>query len=63
MTTPTTGRLLMQFEEDLRSGDNLRAQLVNTALMELRKLLPPDQARLIDRGIEDAWRRACGWQF
>ena len=57
------GRLLAQFEDDLRAGDNLRARLVNTALLELQELLSPEQAFLIEQGISDAWRRACGWDF
>ncbi len=56
-------RLLIQLEQDLRTGDQLRARLVNSALLELQTLLPAHEARLIDRGIDDAWRRACGWSF
>jgi len=57
------GRLLAQFEEDLKEGDSKRARLVNDALLELQKLMSPHEARLIERGIADAWRRACGWDF
>jgi len=57
------GRLLAQFEEDLKEGDSKRARLVNDALLELQKLMSPHEARLIEREIADAWRRACGWSF
>ena len=58
-----TGRLLAQFEEDLKEGNSKRARLVNDALLELQKLMSPEQARLVEREIADAWRRACGWDF
>ena len=57
------GRLLVQFEEDLRAGDNHRAQQVNVALLELQQLMTPAQVHIIEQGIADAWRRACGWDF
>lgn len=57
------GRLLAQFEEDLRNGENKRAHLVNKALLELQEQLCPEKARLVERGIEDAWRRATGFSF
>ena len=57
------GRLLIQFEDDLRAGDNQRAQQVNKALLELQKLMTPAQGHIIEQGIADAWRRSCGWDF
>jgi len=57
------GRLLAQLEEDLKSGDQKRASLVNSALLELTRLMSADEVRLVERGIADAWRRACGWDF
>lgn len=57
------GRLLAQFEEDLRAGDNRRANLVNEALLELQQLMSADQARQVEREISDAWCRVCGWSF
>lgn len=57
------GRLLRQFEQDLKAGDNQRAQLVNEVLLELQRLMSPTQAEKVDREIADAWRRACGWDF
>ncbi len=57
------GRLLRQFEADLSKGDNERARLVNTALMELQKLMEPQLALSVNREIELAWRRATGWSF
>jgi len=57
------GRLLSQLEEDLKSGDQKRASLVNSALLELTRLMSAEQVRMVERGIADAWRRACGWDF
>jgi len=57
------GRLLSQLEEDLKTGDQKRASLVNSALLELTRLMSAEQVRLVERGIADAWRRACGWDF
>ena len=57
------GRLLLQFEEDLSSGDNQRARLVNTALLELQRMMTSAHSRQLDLQIERAWRRAVGCCF
>ncbi len=57
------GRLLAQFEEDLSKGNNERARLVNTALLELQSLMTPQQARMVERQIGLAWRHAVGCCF
>ena len=57
------GRLLAQFEEDLAHGDNQRAHLVNTAIMELIHFLEPRQVELVERQIEKVLWRVWGCCF
>jgi hypothetical protein len=57
------GRLLAQFEQDLKNGDNQRAHLVNKAILEVQELVTSQQAKMINRQIEQSWRRAVGFSF